>query len=58
VFDNSRIVAEVGETPAKFSTYALPLLKFSRENHFRYPARPWPGEAAAERPLAAGRARA
>jgi thioester reductase-like protein len=58
VFDNSRIVAELGEKPAKFSTYALPLLKFSRENHFRYPARPWPGETAAEKPLAAGRARA
>ena len=58
VFDNSRVVAELGEAPAKFSTYALPLLKFSRENHFRYPARPWPGEAAATKPLAAGRARA
>jgi thioester reductase-like protein len=56
VFDNSRIVAELGDTPAKFSTYALPLLKFSRENHFRYPARPWPGEAAAGKPFAAGRA--
>jgi thioester reductase-like protein len=42
VFDNSRVVAEIGESPAKFSTYAYPLLKFSRENHFRYPARPWP----------------
>jgi len=58
VFDNSRVVAELGEAPAKFSTYALPLLKFSRENHFRYPARPWPGEAAATKPLAAGSARA
>jgi long-chain acyl-CoA synthetase len=56
VFDNSRVVAELGEAPAKFSTYAVPLLKFSRENHFRYPARPWPGHAAAERPLAAGSA--
>jgi thioester reductase-like protein len=42
VFDNSRVVAELGETPAKFSTYAHPLLKFSRENKFRYPAKPWP----------------
>ena len=56
VFDNSRVVAELGEAPAKFSTYAVPLLKFSRENHFRYPARPWPADAAAERPLAAGSA--
>jgi thioester reductase-like protein len=42
VFDNSRVVAELGEAPAKFSTYAFPLLKFSRENKFRYPAKPWP----------------
>jgi nucleoside-diphosphate-sugar epimerase len=58
VFDNSRVVAEIGEAPAKFSTYAGPLLKFSRENHFRYPARPWPENTAAEKPLAAGSARA
>ena len=42
VFDNSRVVAELGESPAEFSTYAYPLLKFSRENRFRYPAKPWP----------------
>ncbi|MGB2897866.1 MAG: SDR family oxidoreductase [Candidatus Acidiferrum sp.] len=45
VFDNSRVVAELGETPAKFSTYAHALLKFSRENKFRYPAKPWPSSA-------------
>jgi thioester reductase-like protein len=44
VFENSRIVAELGETPAKFSTYAYPLLKFSRENKFRYPVKEWPKE--------------
>jgi len=45
VFDNSRVVAELGgEAPAKFSTYAYPLLRFSRTNHFRYPAKPWPME--------------
>jgi thioester reductase-like protein len=42
VFDNSRVVAQLGEAPAKFSTYAYPLLKFSRANKFRYPAKPWP----------------
>jgi thioester reductase-like protein len=47
VFDNSRVVAEVGEAPAKFSTYAYPLLKFSRENKFHYPAKPWPSAAPA-----------
>jgi len=45
VFDNSRVVAELSEAPAKFSTYAAPLLRFSRENHFRYPAKPWPAGA-------------
>ncbi len=45
VFDNSRVVAELGEPPAKFSTYAFPLLKFSRENKFHYPAKPWPAAA-------------
>jgi len=57
VFDNSRVVSELGEAPAKFSAYALPLLKFSRENHFHYPARPWPANAQTETPLA-GSARA
>jgi thioester reductase-like protein len=43
VFDNSRVVSELGgETPAKFSTYAYPLLQFSRANKFHYPAKPWP----------------
>jgi thioester reductase-like protein len=59
VFDNSRVVAEIGESPAKFSTYAYPLLKFSRENKFRYPAKPWPADGAAAQKLAtAERARA
>jgi hypothetical protein len=58
VFDNSRVVAELGEAPAKFSTYAHPLLKFSRENKFRYPARPWPSNAPKEPSAIAGSARA
>ena len=49
VFDNSRVVAELGgEAPATFSSYAYPLLRFSRANRFRYPARPWPAESAAK----------
>jgi thioester reductase-like protein len=59
VFDNSRVVAELGESPAKFSSYAYPLLKFSRENKFRYPAKPWPYSASAAAPqTVAGSARA
>ncbi len=46
VFDNSRVVAELGETPAKFLDYGYPLLMFSRKNKFRYPAKPWPEGAA------------
>jgi thioester reductase-like protein len=45
VFENSRIVAEMGRKPAPFSQYCYPLLKFSRENHFSYPYKPWPSEA-------------
>lgn len=56
VFDNSRVVAELGEAPARFSTYAAPLLKFSRDNKFHYPARPWPAGANLEKLAAAGRA--
>jgi thioester reductase-like protein len=59
VFDNSRIVAELGESPAPFSTYAYPLLKFSRENKFRYPAKPWPSSASTlQKTTIAGSARA
>jgi thioester reductase-like protein len=42
VFDNSRVVQEMGVAPAKFSAYAYPLLKWSRENRFKYPAKGWP----------------
>lgn len=55
LFDNSRVVAEIGEVPAKFSTYAQPLLKFSRENKFRYPAKPWPSNAGVLKYVAVGR---
>jgi thioester reductase-like protein len=58
VFDNSRVVAELRETPAKFSTYAFPLLKFSRENKFCYPAKPWPERDVPGKSAAAGGARA
>jgi thioester reductase-like protein len=42
VFDNARVVAELGRTPARFSRYCYPLLRFSREHHFLYPYQPWP----------------
>lgn len=43
VFDNSRVVQEMDEEPAKFASYAYGLLRFSRANKFKYPAKPWPG---------------
>jgi thioester reductase-like protein len=59
VFDNSRVAAELGETPAKFSAYAYPLLRFSRENKFRYPAKLWPSAVpATEKTIVAGSAHA
>jgi len=42
VFDNARVVAELGRAPAPFSSYCVPLLRFARETHFRYPYRDWP----------------
>ncbi|HKI12271.1 MAG TPA: SDR family oxidoreductase [Candidatus Acidoferrum sp.] len=56
VFDNTRVVSEMGEAPAKFSSYAYPLLQFSRENKFKYPEKPWPGDAAGQELKSAGSA--
>src|SRR5260221_4132753 len=58
VFDNSRVVAGLGESPVKFSNYAYPLLEFSRENKFRYPAKPWPSSVSGPTKTVAGSARA
>lgn len=59
VFDNTRVVAELQEAPPKFSTYAYPLLKFSRQTKFHYPYRPWPTSGSeAQKPTIAGSAHA
>jgi thioester reductase-like protein len=50
VFDNSRVVAEMGRTPAPFSQYSFPLLRFSRENNFMYKYSDWPANAAPDQP--------
>jgi thioester reductase-like protein len=42
VFDNTRVVNELGKKPVPFSQYCYPLLRFSRENNFSYRYRPWP----------------
>lgn len=46
VFDNRRIVAEMGRRPAPFSQYCYPLLRYSRENNFSYKYRDWPPDPA------------
>jgi thioester reductase-like protein len=48
VFDNRRVVAEMGNPPAPFSRYCYSLLRFSRENKFRYPYRDLPANGAAD----------
>ncbi len=45
VFDNRRVVAEMGRAPERFSSYCFPLLQFSSEHNFRYPYREWPRHA-------------
>jgi thioester reductase-like protein len=53
VFDNRRVMAEMGAAPAAFSSYAFPLLRFARKNRFRYPYLPWPETAIPESHVAA-----
>ncbi len=42
VFDNRRVVAELGHAPKPFTEYCYPLLQFSLENNFQFPHVPWP----------------
>lgn len=42
VFDNTRVVREMGRKPEPFSRYCQALLRFSRDSHFQYNYRPWP----------------
>jgi hypothetical protein len=57
VFDNSRVVAEMGRKPAPFSQYCFPLLRFSRENNFIYKYQDWPTTSADQSPQHARAAR-
>jgi len=45
VFDNTRVVREMGRQPTPFSQYSYPLLKFSRDNQFSYRYQDWPAPA-------------
>jgi len=42
VFDNTRVTTELGRKPVPFSEYSYRLLKFSRENDFKYAYQDWP----------------
>ena len=42
VFDNTRVTTELGRKPVPFSQYSYPLVKFSRENGFKYAYQEWP----------------
>ena len=46
VFDNKRVVAEMGRQPVPFSQYCYPLLRFARENNFAYKYAEPPPDAA------------
>jgi thioester reductase-like protein len=48
VFDNARVVNELGEAPASFERYASPLLDFAVDNNLAYPYAPWPEGSAPE----------
>jgi thioester reductase-like protein len=45
VFDNRRVIKELGKKPVPFSDYCYPLLKFSTQNEFAYRYQPWPRTA-------------
>lgn len=47
VFDNSRVVEELGEEPETFDKYAFGLLRFALEGGFKYPYKEWPEEVPA-----------
>lgn len=42
VFDNRRLIDELGEAPARFGDYAQPVLDFAVEHDFTYPYQAWP----------------
>jgi hypothetical protein len=42
VFDNSRVVAEMGEAPTPFDAYCAPLYTWSKDHGFKYPYEPLP----------------
>jgi nucleoside-diphosphate-sugar epimerase len=48
VFDNERVVEELGEAPMPFGQYSAPVLDFALDHDFQYPYLPWPAGRAAQ----------
>ena len=44
VFDNSRVVEELGEAPLSFGDYGSRVMDFALDHNFSYPYQPWPTE--------------
>jgi len=42
VYDNSRVIEELGKVPRPFTEYAYEFLRYAKDGNFRYPYRPWP----------------
>jgi thioester reductase-like protein len=45
VFDNTRVVSELGRKPVPFSQYSFPLLQFGRDTNFMFHYQDWPAKA-------------
>ncbi len=48
IFDNNRVIEELGQVPAPFTQYGSALLDFAIEHGFEYPHEPWPAGAPGE----------
>lgn len=44
VFDNGRVIAELGRPPVPFTEYAPALYEYAKRMNFRYPAQGWTGD--------------
>jgi thioester reductase-like protein len=49
VFDNARVVEELGRAPERFCDYAYGLFRFALDGDFRYPYEGWPEGARPEK---------
>jgi nucleoside-diphosphate-sugar epimerase len=52
VFENRRVVEELGEAPKPFSVYGAGLFRFANDGKFTFPYQPWPAEVELTRKVA------